>query len=306
MNLCYNPAGGDEGAEGYRELDAVLQDVKSLLSPAGYISSLGLEPYPWQAEALDPTLERLLLLCARQSGKSTVVAGKALWKAKYFPGSLILLISPSEKQSKEVMKKIELFMSGDSELGSLRSDSTFEKQLHNLSRIVALPGSEKSARSYSAPAMIIVDEASRVLDETYRAIRPMMTGTRCELILMSTPFGKRGFFWKAWSEQNYWRKIMVKAPCRIADGKLSEAHDDEALRRQYPGVSAYYSPRHTQSFLREELQTHGITSFQQEYLVEFVQPEGSLFRFEDIQASLRPVEGLRRFNVRGDIKTLEV
>src|SRR5437867_1155557 len=55
--------------------------------------SLGLEPDPWQVEVLEGGHPRLLLNCARQAGKSTVVAVLALVEAVCTPGTKVLLVS---------------------------------------------------------------------------------------------------------------------------------------------------------------------------------------------------------------------
>lgn len=278
--------------------------------PAKYIEALGLTPYEWQVEALDPSIKRMILLCARQSGKSTVIAGKALQKAKYYNESLILIFSPAQHQSKELMKKIELFMRQDRELPQLKYDAVYEKEFSNGSRILALPGSERAARGYSGPSMILIDEASRVEYELYRSVRPMMTGedTNTELILMSTPFGKRGFFYDAWQSLGpQWKKIMVKAPATIEEGVLRPPEDEETYRKRHQreGISAYYSPRHTNDFLLEEYESLGDHWFRQEYLVEFVEPEGTLFTAEDIERARTGIQSLRfESKVREGVKSL--
>lgn len=66
----------------------------------------GIEPDPWQARVLRSASPRMLLNCSRQSGKSTVIALKALHKALYKPRRLTLLLSPSLRQSGELFKRV--------------------------------------------------------------------------------------------------------------------------------------------------------------------------------------------------------
>src|SRR5215472_13613498 len=66
--------------------------------------NLGLEPDPWQMEVLTSRHTRLLLNCARQSGKSTVVAILGLTEAMWLPGSRVLLLSRSHRQSTELFR----------------------------------------------------------------------------------------------------------------------------------------------------------------------------------------------------------
>lgn len=277
------------------------------LSPAGYVRSVGLDPFAWQEEALDPGIRRMILLTARQSGKSTVVAGKAIQKARFHPGSLTLIICPAQDQSKELMKKVETFMMHDKDLPEMKHDATFEKEFINGSRIVALPGSERSVRGYSGPSMIIIDEASRVLDETYRALRPMMTGADTELVLMSTPYGKRGFFYNEWTHGQNWRKILVKPAYTFStDLDLIPDVDEKTYRKQNPGLSTYYSPRHTFEFLQDELYSMGEYWFRQEYLCEFVETEEQLFKLSMIEQAMADVDLLYTDDVYSEVEMLEV
>ena len=248
-------------------------NMAGVLSPVNYLQSLHWTPYPWQVEALMPE-KRLILNCARQVGKSTVVAAKTVYKAKYYPRSLCLIVSPSERQSTEMMEKVESFMARDGQLDDLPTDNKLEKRFRNGSRIVALPASEKTIRGFSAPSLIVIDEASRVADEMYYALRPMMTGTDCELTLMSTPFGKRGFFYEAWYSPR-WKRIEV-AGSLTEEGEIEDTvayiKDKKKL-----GIKAWHSPRHTPEFLAEELESMGKWWYSQEYRVKFVEAIDNVF-----------------------------
>ena len=50
--------------------------------------------------------QRILLLTSRQAGKSAAAAALALCEALLVPGSLVLLLSPSERQSGELQAKV--------------------------------------------------------------------------------------------------------------------------------------------------------------------------------------------------------
>jgi len=81
-------------------------DLALALDPALLMHACGLPPDPWQAAVLRSPASRLLLLCCRQSGKSTTTACLALHTALYQPGALVLLLSPSLRQSGELFKKV--------------------------------------------------------------------------------------------------------------------------------------------------------------------------------------------------------
>jgi tRNA(Met) C34 N-acetyltransferase TmcA len=145
-----------------------------------------------QAEVLTSRSRRLLLNCTRQWGKSTTAAWKAAHRAVLQPGALVVLVSPTERQTGE------LFLKTGGALDAMgfarRGDRTHALSwvLPNGSRILGVPGTEATVRGYSAANLVIVDEAARVEDELYRSLRPMLAVSNGDLILLSTPFGERG------------------------------------------------------------------------------------------------------------------
>jgi hypothetical protein len=173
--------------------------------------ALGLEPDPWQVEVLQAGHPRLLLNCCRQAGKSTVVALLGLVEAICEPGTKVLLVSRSFRQSTELFRIVTDFYR---RLGSplLERQTAEELQLSNLSRIVCLPCREETIRGYSRVNLLVIDEAARVPDDLYRAVRPMLAVSNGRLICLSTPYGKRGFFYHAWARDgDDWARIEVPA-----------------------------------------------------------------------------------------------
>src|SRR4051794_10598643 len=105
---------------------------------------------------------------------STSTAGLALHGAIHIPKTLTLLISPSQRQSSELFRKVTDFLATLPIKPSMEEDNKLSLQFENKSRIVSLPANEATIRGYSAPSLVIVDEASRVPDSIYGAIRPML------------------------------------------------------------------------------------------------------------------------------------
>lgn len=271
-------------------LKDLMSNLSGVLSPVYYLKSLGWRPFKWQEHAIQKHY-RLVLNCCRQAGKSTVVSAKAIHRAKYYPNSLILLISPSERQSVELMNKVEAFMSCDPQLPRLATDNKLEKEFINKSRILALPGSEKTTRGFSEPAMVIIDEASRVEEELYYSLLPMMEDPEAELILMSTPHGKRGFFFDAWNSV-HWSKVEVTGRDIL---KRFRSEKQYMAIREKDGIWACYSPRHTEKSLKMKYDLMGDWWYRQEYCGEFVDSEDSVFNTDDIMAaitdSVKPLMG---------------
>lgn len=259
------------------------------LDPAHYIEKIWNKPYRWQEVVLDPTYKRVMLNCARQSGKSAIVSGVGEHQAKHNPGSLNIIVSPSEKQSRETLLKVKEFVEGDKDLKMI-GDSAERVELSNGSRIISLPGTEKAVRGYSKPDTVILDEASKIPDETYKAVRPMLTGAPdAKLILLSTPWNKTGFFYNEWTHNSVWKKILVKVRWDLNEDtlELEERMSEEEFRAYWKarGIDAYYSPRHDLAWLYEELASIGPIWFRREYGCEFLEGMETMFDMDLIESA---------------------
>ena len=152
----------------------------------------------------------------------------------------------------------------------------------NGSRVVSLPGTAETVRGFSAPRLVIEDEAAFVEDGLYGAVRPMLAVSSGRLILMSTPHGKRGHFHEAWKDGGpEWLKIEVKAlDC----------------------------PRISEAFLETERREIGDLWFRQEYGCEFLETIVQVFRYDDIVRALsdevEPLFGSDDNRPAGDARSL--
>lgn len=229
-------------------------------NPVDFAISLGFEADDWQMKMLLTEKNRTILNCSRQAGKSTVASLKGVWQAVSKPRSVVLLVSPTLRQSGELFKKTNEWFSRMSIKPEMPEDNKLSCTLENGSRIISLPGTEGNIRAYTAD-LIIEDEASRVNDPVYYAIRPMLAVSNGELVLMSTPFGKRGHFYETW-----------------------ENGGDDWERIEVPATNV---PRIPKKFLDSELKDLGEWWFQQEYMCQFNDAIGSLFSYDDIQAAFK-------------------
>lgn len=164
--------------------------------------------------------------------------------------------------------------------------------LSNESRIVCLCGHESAIRGYTAPDIVIIDEASRAPDDLYVAIRPMLAMSKGQLILISTPHGKQGFFHNVWCNRD---KI--------------DANDREAWRGVDDGWERYKqradeNPRIDKQWLQGEHESMSDRSFRQEYLCEFVETEEQVFPHDLIkemfQNDINPMFG----NIMSDVEPM--
>ena len=223
-------------------------------------TALGFEADEAQQEVLRSDKQRGLLNCTRQWGKSTVTAAKALHQAVHFPESLTLVVSPSARQSGEFLRKATGFARKLGIKPKGDGDNEISLELPNRSRIVGLPGSEATVRGFSAVSLMLVDEAARVSDELYLAIRPMLAVSDGALWLMSTPFGKRGFFYEAWANGGPdWARVQA---------------------------AATECPRIGRRFLEEERATMGERWFRQEYMCEFEEAVSGVFARDLVERAI--------------------
>ena len=145
-----------------------LRSLRHAIDPALWArETFGIELDPWQIEALGSREKRILFNCSRQSGKSTISALKALHRALFHPGALVLLISPSLRQSSELFRKVLGALNKMPQRPPLVEENKLSLTTADGSRIVSLPSNEEKIRGFSNVSMIIEDEAAAVPDELY-------------------------------------------------------------------------------------------------------------------------------------------
>jgi hypothetical protein len=238
---------------------SMARDLSRALIPASIMLEAGFSPDAWQVDLLVSEHSRHLLCCSRQSGKSTTCAGLAVQTMLFDPG-LILAVAPSERQSKELyLKAKDIYLKLDN-VPRIIQESTKSMELDNGSRLIALPGNEANIRGFSAPKLVLLDEASRVDDDLVTAVMPMLAVSQGKLIALTTPYGRRGWFYEAWEHGGpEWERIMVKADA---------------------------CPRISPEFLTEQENLLGPWQFRQEYHCEFVDTEEQFFSTKLIEAAI--------------------
>jgi Terminase large subunit, T4likevirus-type, N-terminal len=235
------------------------RDIARAFDPVLLARDCGIEPDAIQSQLLTTTSRKTLVCCSRQWGKSTTTALVALHEALYASPAMVVVISPSQPQSTELFKKIHGFWQMLPGAPAAEQESLTRMQLANGSRIISLPGSEKTVRGYSGVTLVVMDEASRVPDELLAAVRPMLATTAGRFIALTTPAGKRGWFYEAWQNGDGWERISVKgADC----------------------------PRISKEFLAEELQALGPMRFSEEYECAFIDDHTSAFNTSLIERAL--------------------
>lgn len=263
----------------------------SSMSKDHYLESIGFRLFPWQRAVLRDQSTRITICGARQSGKSTILSGVCCHTAKYKPKSLSVILAPTKLQASEDIGKVRDFMTRDPDYPAVRRSGAEEIVLENGSRILVLTATDTAARGFSKPAVVLFDEASRIDDSVYDAVRPMITGSRTSVIYeISTPFGKKGFFYDHFSrigaqERKIKRsRYLVKAPWQVirTTGKPTLAR---IPLEEIEGVHCFFSPRHEDETEQlEALDQMKEMQYRQEYGCEFVDAEDQVFRQDLIDA----------------------
>ena len=226
-------------------------------------------PDPWQQDLIEGNYKRFILNCSRQSGKTHTTGAIGAFMALGRPGSLTLVISGQmDRQGRNAFLRVIHPI----RLTKLRmaEDTRYTATLETGSHIAVLAADADTVRSYSAPDMIIVDEASRVPEDVFQAIEPMMsTNPDCIYALMSTPNGKQGTFYNTWVSNN--------------DDNI---YDWQGINDGWHRVQVSWRdcPRISEEWVEGQRVRWGGRYVAQEYECQFVEAEDQLFRNADIEA----------------------
>jgi len=245
----------------------------------------------WQREVLKFSERFAILNCSRQSGKSSILAVKALWTALVNENCLVLIVAEQRQSNEDLRKVRELVRGYDKYLrkkygGSLTCNLLTENltslEFANHSRIIALPANEK-VRGFSAPTLVIIDEAGWVDDEVFVAIDPMMEVSQGQLILASTPNGTDGFFCREWKTNPRYRHFRVTwADCpRISKERIQERrqlYGDAFVNQEYEcifldDVSSLFPEQALKDSIDEN---ENVFSAQMEQIQKVIGPKGDV------------------------------
>ena len=184
----------------------------------------------------------------------------AVFRVVSRPGCLVVVASASEVQA------ARLVWTAREMLGRLgipvRKDGIHKISvlLPNGARIVGVPGNEATVRGLASVSLLLIDEASKVPDVMYQAVRPMIAVAQGDIWLMSTPWRTHGFFYEAWEHGGpEWKRFRVQAT-------------------ECPRIPAEYLERERSQMTR--------WAFQREFMAEFVRDEMSVFDAELIDAAM--------------------
>jgi Terminase large subunit, T4likevirus-type, N-terminal len=209
---------------------------------------LGLTPDPWQRDVLRSRAQRILLNCSRQAGKTTVAAALAIRETLFVPNGSVLIISASERQSAEVLRVVTQGL--DAVGPCYKTRTSTEVEIEGAGRVISLPCREATARGFVG-SLLIIDEAARVPDEVYEAVSPSLGARNGRTVCLSTPCGRRGFFYQFWIDD-----------------------DPDSLKISVPATQV---SRLSPAFLARKRRELGEQAFAQEFLCQFRSYAGAVY-----------------------------
>lgn len=225
------------------------------------MTAAGLSPDPWQAELIGCTARQIAALCTRRSGKTRTVAARITRQSLLRPWKT-LIFAPTEDQSKELLGYVAEMNDALDCPVPLTSRTETRLKWANGSEVRAKSDVAKSSRGFT-PNAVVIDEAAQVSDELYLSVQPMLVLGKCELLALTTPFGKAGWFFDLWEE-----------PAK------------RALWRCFT-VTAYQCPRVDRAILEEHKATMPPRWFAQEYLCEFNDAIDAVFGKQVIESAVK-------------------
>lgn len=193
---------------------------------------LNFEVFDYHKDFLMENESDIVFVTGRQVGKSTACAIKILHEALRGDNRVVLVIAPTQSQSDELFLKVR-DMLYNSRLASalkilIRRETQSQFHFFNGSRIISKTASWEgvSVRGFT-PNLIVIDEGAYVRDNVFLAIEPMLSASGGQLVLSSTPFGKRGRFYQAFLDNKRFRCFRAKT----SDNPLVKPEYLESLKK---------------------------------------------------------------------------
>jgi len=184
--------------------------------------SLDISWDPWQRQVLEFE-GNITIRAGRQVGKSEVISEKAVRFAEAHAGATIMIIAASQRQSGLLFEKVraKIDIAADAGLLAYADKPTQTKiLLSNGSRIYCMPTGRTGhfIRGFTID-LLIADEAAYIPEQVWLAVTPMLAVSRKLrgmgwLVLLSTPFGKGGYFYDSFTDDSFRSWHVSSEDCR--------------------------------------------------------------------------------------------
>ncbi len=190
----------------------------------------------WQQEVLK-TKGNICLRSGRQVGKSTIISIKAGEYAVKHQKKFVLVIAAVERQAQLLFEKVYNYLyKYHASLIKKGKDRPTKHRIHlkNGSKIYCLPTglSGYGIRGYTVD-LLIADEAAFIPEAVWIAVTPMLASTKGAIWLLSTPHGKRGYFYRCFKDDNFKKFHISSQDCTRIDKKFLISEKQRMTKVQY-------------------------------------------------------------------------
>lgn len=206
---------------------------------------------------------RTLVLCwSRQCGKSVFAEIMLLEYMLTRPGTFSAYVSPTFSLGKKVFSEMLKLLN---QTGMIRrsnaGDLTIETINDSTLKFFSIE-SAQSIRGHTVSGILIIDEAAYLPDALpngeepwANVLYPLTKARNPKVLVISTPAGRRGFFWDFWNRAEKGEKGLACLKRTIMDDDLATPEQVEDLRSSMPEAA-----------------------FRQEFMVEFMDDSVSYFK----------------------------
>lgn len=239
-----------------------VRDLKVIPSHIDFGQSvLGAKFDKWQMDYMKAATRqpRVAIAASRQSGKSTITTLFGAYCLVFYPNFTIVVASRSLRQASYFMDKVRQAVLTIVPKQAMVSINRLSMELPNGSQIISVPTAQPDAGRGFTPHLVILDEAAFAPELLFRAISPSVAATHGAIHMISSPNGRQGRFFEAFegeAAEVYWTKRVTWMDC----------------------------PRMTEAQMEAERIAMGDFGFRQEFLSEFLTPEGAFFNADSILA----------------------
>lgn len=237
-------------------------------------------PTDYQVRVMRSHSRRILIIAARQIGKTEADIGWAIWTMLCRYPALVLVLFPSLRQSKKFVRRFrKRFMAGgfESRARILLPANSSEVRLDNGSAMLAMPHSEATILGEADVHLLVIDEAARVSDELYHAVLPMTDVNDGRILASSTALYKQGWFWRAYQDAKFGARELDEGEQEMERAERWEVHT----------ATVWDCPWTDRVKMLARQRQMPARVFEQNYLCGFADVEGGVFREQDIEAMFR-------------------
>lgn len=171
------------------------------------ISIRGPKLFSYQRDVADLLLERgagktVCCKSRRQTGKTTLISSLLCYYSFNFSGSKNFVVSPSLAQAKNVFNQVfDAVSSGDKSLIQKANANDLELKFINNSTVsFKSEAMGNRLRGYHSDGIICLDECAFMSDDILPLILPWGTFHRANILMVSSPFIRNGFFYKYFTD----------------------------------------------------------------------------------------------------------